>query len=68
MSETHERIHVRIRTDLLDRLNRRIYDPIRQRPKHGARSALFNKLLQEHLDTLDDNESEPQTLEDFLND
>lgn len=56
MSETYERVHVRIRASLLERLNKRIWDPIRDRPRHGAKSALINKLLQDHLDMLDESD------------
>lgn len=46
-------IHVHIREELLERLDEKAWDPTHKRPTYGARSAVFNALLEGFLDALD---------------
>ena len=48
------KIHLYLPLALRDRLNANTWDPIRDKPSYGARSALIRKLLTQHFDKQDE--------------
>ena len=46
------KIHLHLPRDLLERFDRSVWDPIRDKPTYAARSRLIRKLIERHLDEL----------------
>lgn len=47
-----EQVHFEIAPDVKGKLELLLWDPVRQRPRYGARSRLINHLLRQWLATL----------------
>jgi len=59
MAEKLVKFNLQLPASLVARLDQLVWDPVRNRPQHGARTAIIRTLLERHLQEQENDRTDP---------